>query len=230
MVDTSFPPLSGLLLTKSVENCMLGIDKNFIMGVICLELNDSSTISRKYPECHREIILGDARFCPYCGVSFNNENIVDMTGLKYLPKNYSLLEKIENGLEYTFHDPQRKSCDEAMRFLIEQKLIQPNEHLQPNYWTLTVDGETELLAWRNKLAKAKRDKAEKEAEKAADEAAHFESETVRLQERKEDQANEERRYRGTNKVTIWTAIFTLVGGVIGILIQYYGKIVERIFS
>lgn len=56
-------------------------------------------------------------------------------------------------------------------------------------------------------------------------------ETVRLQERREDQANEERRYKNQNEVTLLAALISGTSGLLlGMLIEHFGKVIDIILS
>ena len=121
-----------------------------------------------------------------------------------------ILEQLEHGFEWEWHrDPH---SDDALRYLMEQGLCHAREDIRPGWLELTEKGKTLLRELREQ-------EAAQNQKKAAEETA----EAKRLQERHEDYANEERRYRTQNKISV---IMPLVTFVIGLLMEHFAGVVE----
>ena len=113
-----------------------------------------------------------------------------------------------------------------LQYLTEQKLIQVSDNdvfsglsIRPIEWELTPLGMSALSEYEQAAA----EKAEQKAEKKAAEAK-------RLQERHEDRADEERRYRTQNKIAIIMPIVTFfLGLVVEHIYGVFGSILEFLF-
>lgn len=115
-----------------------------------------------------------------------------------------ILEQLEHGFEWEWHrDPQ---SDDALRYLMEQGLCHAREDIRPGWLELTEVGKSLLQEFLQNETIQHRQQSEKEA-----------AEAKRLEERKEDRAAEERRYKGQNCTTILAAI---LGSAVTLLIEH----------
>ena len=101
-----------------------------------------------------------------------------------------------------------------LQFLTEQKLIRASENdvfsglsVRPVEWEITPLGLSALSEYEQAIAEKAEQKAEKEA-----------AEAKRLQERHEDRADEERRYRTQNKISI---IMPIVTFLLGLVVEHF---------
>ena len=97
-----------------------------------------------------------------------------------------------------------------LQYLEKQKLIRASDNdvfsglsVRPVEWEITPLGLSELSEYEQVAAEKAEQKAEKEA-----------TEAKRLQERHEDRADEERRYRTQNKISIIMPIVTFFLGLV----------------
>lgn len=125
-----------------------------------------------------------------------------------------MLESFESGRSWTWFQSSRG--DEILHFLMNHGLCTPREDIAPGWMEITEEGRTALADFR--IQKAQEEKREREKERA---------ETVRLQERHQDQADEERRYRTQNKIAI---IMPLVTFVLGMLVEHFYRIIGFLSS
>lgn len=119
-------------------------------------------------------------------------------------KLFDLMEWLESGLYWKWH--VNENVDEMLRFLMENGFCEAREDIGHDLLKLTQKGKMGLELARKQAA----EKAEKQSEKEA-------AETKRLEERKEDRAAEERRYKGQNWTTILAAI---LGSAVTLLIEH----------
>lgn len=130
----------------------------------------------------------------------------------YTPEHYEVMEALEPGLHWHWHQVQH--MDDILHFLDEEGIAAPRADLHPDLWVLTEHGKQVLWTHREECARKKQEQA-----KQAD------AETKRLQERLEDYANEERRYRGTNKITI---VASLLSFALGLLAEHFCGIIGAV--
>ena len=134
----------------------------------------------------------------------------------YTEEQYELMGELEAGLVWVWH--QDECTDNILHYLMGEGLCQPREDIRTGWLELTQKGRAALEAYRNRAAK----KAEQQAEKDA-------AESKRLEERREDQSDAERRYHGQNKVAIIAAILSAsLGVVFGIAAERFWGIVDTI--
>ncbi len=114
------------------------------------------------------------------------------------------LERLEHGFVWEWHqDPQQ---DNMFRYLMDQGICHAREDIRPGWLELTEAGKSLLQEFRQNETIQLRQQSEKEA-----------AEAKRLEERKEDRAAEERRYKGQNWTTILAAI---LGSAVTLLIEH----------
>lgn len=125
-----------------------------------------------------------------------------------------LMERIEPGLVWDWHiDPE---TDSKIIYLRDLGLVQAREDIKHNLLCLTESGKSVLdLARQNRCEQAEQRRREETAE------------ATRLQERREDKEDAERRYRGQNKVTIEAAIISgSLGFVLGVIAEHRLEIIQ----
>ncbi len=126
-----------------------------------------------------------------------------------------LLERVEPGLVWEWYiDPETDSKFICLRDTMGY--IQAREDIKHNLLCLTESGKGVLELERQE----RRERAE---QKRKEETA----EAVRLQERREDKADAERRYRGQNKVAIAAAVISgSLGFILGMIAEHNLAIVR----
>lgn len=129
-----------------------------------------------------------------------------------------LLERIEPGLVWKWHiDPD---ADSRLLCLRDLGFYTAREDLKPGLLLLTETGKSALDLNRQKRQSRIEQQTEKET-----------AESTRLQERREDIENEERRYRGQNKATIIAGVISGSAGLIlGAIAEHMLGIVQLINS
>lgn len=125
-----------------------------------------------------------------------------------------ILEQLEHGFVWEWHkDPQQ---DDVLRYLMDKGLCRAREDIRPGWLELTEAGKKLLRELR-----------EQEAAQSQKQAAEEAAEAKRLQERHEDNANAERRYRTQNKISV---IMPLITFVLGLLVEHFAGVIRLVLS
>lgn len=126
----------------------------------------------------------------------------------------AMLERLEHGFAWEWHkDPQQ---DDVLRYLMGRGLCRAREDIRPGWLELTEAGKNLLRELR-----------EQEAAQSQKQAAEETAEAKRLQERHEDNANAERRYRTQNKISV---VMPLVTFVLGLLVEHFAGVIQLVLS
>lgn len=125
-----------------------------------------------------------------------------------------MLCRLESGCAWRWYQSDRD--DGVLRFLLDSGYCAPREDVAPGWIELTEKGRAALADLRVKEAERTDRRREKEL-----------TEATRLKERKQDRADEERRYRTQNKIAI---IMSFVTFVLGILVEHFYGVFAFLFS
>ena len=127
-----------------------------------------------------------------------------------------LLERVEPGLVWDWHiDPE---TDSKIIYLRDLGFVQAREDIKHNLLCLTESGKGVLdLTRQNRCEQAEQRRREEAAE------------STRIQERRVDKKDAERRYRGQNKITIEAAIISgSLGFALGAIAEHMLGIIQLI--
>lgn len=125
-----------------------------------------------------------------------------------------MLGRLENGMVWVWFQSERE--DAILHYLMDKGLCTSREDIAPGQMALTEAGCAALAGLRKQHAEQTKHEREKER-----------AEAVRLKERQQDHADEERRYRTQNKIAI---IMPLVTFALGMLVEYFYGVLRFIFS
>lgn len=125
-----------------------------------------------------------------------------------------MLGRLENGTAWTWFQSEQE--DGVLHFLMDRGLCTPREDIAPGWMELTEEGRAALAGLRKQHAEQTKQEREKKR-----------AEAVRLEERQQDHADEERRYRTQNKIAI---IMPLVTFALGVLVEHFYGIFGLIWS
>lgn len=129
--------------------------------------------------------------------------------ISYTPEHFSLMEILEDGLVWRFHRGNDRD-DDLLRFLLSQGVVMADVRKCEDYYTLTEYG-------RSLLAQHRKEKAEQARKQSEDQFA----EAVRLEERRQDRADAERRHSSQNRTTVLaSALSAVLGFILGILAEH----------
>lgn len=124
------------------------------------------------------------------------------------------MERLRRGFQWEwFRDPE---TDDLLRSLMDEGLCTAREDIAPGMLMLTQKGRVALEGLRkqeNEAAKRELDKQRAEAK--------------RIEERRQDHADAERRYRTQNKIAI---IMPLVTFALGVLVEHFYGIFNFVSS
>lgn len=126
----------------------------------------------------------------------------------------AMLERLENGLPWRWHI--RPKEDDILRYLMAQGLCRAREDIRPGLLQLTQEGCVLLEAHRDQCTQAQKEEADQNA-----------IEALRLKERSEDIATEERRHQEQKSTQIKTTLLSsALSFVAGVLAEYHLQIAE----
>lgn len=129
-------------------------------------------------------------------------------------KQINMLFRLENGMVWTWHIHPEE--DNILLFLMDHNLCMAREDIAPGMLCLTQDGEIALERYRKQTAGQAKKQANYEA-----------AEAKRLQERNEDRADQERRYRTQNKIAV---IMPLVTFALGMITEHFSGFLGSLIS
>ena len=119
--------------------------------------------------------------------------------------------------------PENAEDEKRFRGLLARKLVEPVGYkpeaggLTATHYQASQAGKDLLEAFEEQAAQEEKRQAEKEA-----------AEARRLQERHEDYANAERRYRTQNKISVLAILVPFLTFLLGVYVEHFGTILERI--
>ncbi len=116
-----------------------------------------------------------------------------------------MLNRLSHGVRWEwFCDPE---TDDLLRYLMQEGLCAAREDIAPGMLMLTQKGQAAL----DGLRKQENEAAKREFDKQCAEAK-------RIEERRQDHADAERRYRTQNKIAI---IMPLITFALGVLVEHF---------
>ena len=124
-----------------------------------------------------------------------------------------MLSALEKGVVWVGFQSERE--DQILHFLMDYGYCTPREDITPDWIELTEKGRAALADFRQEKAEAAKHERDKQR-----------ADTKRLEERRQDHADEERRHRTQNKIAI---IVPLLIFVLGILIEHL-DVIRRFLS
>ena len=131
-------------------------------------------------------------------------------------RQYKVLQFFEHGADFgqDFSEWETEKGRIVGDFLHKKNYIVSDVRFGRDYFCLTSEGESALAEYREAIAQRRQQQAEKEA-----------AEAKRLEERAQDRADQERRYRGQNKISIIVPAITFV---LGMVTEHFSGIVRFI--
>ena len=126
----------------------------------------------------------------------------------------AMMERLEVGLVWEWHISQEE--DDILRYLMDEGICRAREDIRPGLLHLAQKGRILLEAHRDQCAQAQKEEANQNA-----------LEALRLKERSEDIAAEERRHQEQKSTQIKTTLLSsALSFVAGVLAEYHLQIAE----
>lgn len=126
----------------------------------------------------------------------------------------AMIERLEGGLVWEWHT--NLEVDDILRYLMDEGICRAREDIRPGLLQLTQEGRILLDAHRDNCAQAKKEEADQNAQEA-----------LRLKERSEDIATEERRHQEQKSTQIKTTLLSsALSFVAGVLAEHHLQIAE----
>lgn len=131
----------------------------------------------------------------------------------YSDEHYKMLERIEQG--FVWIPFENENVDAMLQYFFDEGLIRSREDVTKGFMALTELGKSVLEQKRKERAKAEHESRKEQAREA-----------TRLEERHQDRADAERRYRGQNRTAIYASVISALGGfILGLIAEHFGDIV-----
>lgn len=129
-------------------------------------------------------------------------------------KQLEIMDKLEKGFAWEWHIHHEE--DDVLRYLMEQGICRSREDIRSGWLELTQKGLVLLDAHRNQCTQAHQEEADQKAK-----------ETLRIKERSEDMATEERRHQEQKSTQIKAAFLSAgLSFVAGVFAEHFLQVVE----